>query len=368
MYKTATVLLAAVMVFALAPAAQAATWNGDGGDNDVLTADNWDTDAVPDDDETAIINNTTTPTMSSDWPTSDNGNNGYNTSPSMKLEVGTGGNATFTQTGGNLDLYKQALLVGNSSNVGHVDMQGGSMLSGADTGGFMPNLVIGSTGTASTFTQGSGAGDVEFKQVTLADADDTKAQYTHNSSGYLNFGQYGMSIAAGGDNKEGIFTQTAGSVVVGDWKDNSLDMGNASGTNKAVYNLDGGQLKIAVVRGTDTSLGFNFNSTNETYVDIDGGELVLANNLGVSDEDAGPWDFTRFDGAYNLDNFRAFGEEITSASQLQFTQTSVSGPGITTGDGNGPYDATAITAVPEPATLALIGIGGIGVLLRRRRA
>jgi len=85
--------------------------------------------------------------------------------------------------------------------------------------------------------------------------------------------------------------------------------------------------------GRDTGVG---------VYQLDGGTLVLANELGPGTADLN-WDYDRFTSAYNMANFRAFGEEITSASQLLFTPTTV-----TLASDPGPwktYNATAVTAV-----------------------
>ena len=346
---TVAALLAVGMILAIGGVAQAIsyTWDGGGVGNDVSTAGNWNPDGVPGTRDTATVPGGYDVVMNSDW-SDHSGNQG------LRLNLGTTGTgaATLTQTGGNLDSYRMSINIGSGSVLGTYYMQGGSIDSGNHTGGYYPTMTIGnSSGGASApsgFIQDDGAGDAIIKTLNIASSgNNSKAYYEmHSDSGLLVFGQYGMNMTGSGTGQEAEFTQTAGTVRTGDWQQNTIKMGGGVGTTgKAIYHLDGGTFEVGTIRGAgDTNLGFEFYSTTNTYVDINGGTLVLADELGAH---TGTWDFADFSSAYDMDNFRAFGIAITDASELNFTATTLTGQGFTTGDGNGPHDGTAITAVPS---------------------
>jgi len=221
-----------------------------------------------------------------------------------------------------------------------------------------------------------------------------------------------IRLGAGGNHQQSVFTQSAGTTATVN-TDINLGSRAGDGTNpdsKAVYNLDGGELTVkGATPFVFTQLGA------PVYVDFDGGAMNLL----------GTWDFDTLTGIEQSD-FRALGEPAT-AEDLAFEEVTLfdstytritlaeadptlpgdandsgfvddddlavllsnweADPGtITTwqlgdftadtdvddddlavllGNWTGPPPGGA--AVPEPATLALLGLGGLSVLRRRRK-
>ncbi|NQU24322.1 MAG: hypothetical protein HQ567_23820, partial [Candidatus Nealsonbacteria bacterium] len=354
-------VLALAAIWAPAPA-RAAWWDDEAGDGLWSNPTNWSNDALPAADNKVVVDGGYTATITDDVPATANarlglgvGGNSFGGGADGGF-VGLGGNGTVIQTGGTASYFRSSLNIGSGSGVGTYRLEDGRIYA-SNTGGYNVDVRIGWDNSAALAPSGfiQNGGEAMFKSLSLAcNGDNAKAYYTMNG-GTLGGAQYGFNLTTGGTGQEGVFTQNDGVVSTGDWQDNTIKMGSGVGdTGAAIWNLNGGALAVGTVRGADdANLGFVFNSSINTYVDIAGGTLVLADDLGV---DGGNWDYDRFIATYDTANFRSFGADVTAASQLLFTPTTV------TLESNmvslKTYNATAITAVATGTTFTWGGGSG----------
>jgi len=147
---------------------------------------------------------------------------------------------------------------------------------------------------------------------------------------YIATDAYGTSTT-----RNGTFIQHGGHVLA----ENGLHLGGSIPDRTGAYILYGGEATLQ---------GIEFHSGATSYIDIRGGALQLL----------GDWDYERLTGL-EYSNFRAYGSPATE-SNLDFSLVVI---------GEDVY--TQITAIPEPSTLALLGIGAVSLLAyvwRRRRS
>ena len=146
------------------------------------------------------------------------------------------------------------------------------------------------------------------------------------------------------------FTQTGGTVTIGQDVRMGTKAGLATGPGSAVINLDGGEMTI------EAAAPFIFTQPGApVFVDFDGGALNLL------DGTPGAWDFARLTSIANSD-FRAFGVAATAAD-LDFTPIMIGQDSYTQ------ITNASTTVIPEPSScvLAALGFVVLGLCGWRRR-
>jgi hypothetical protein len=233
----------------------------------------------------------------------------------------------------NLELDSGTITVGGStaiaptSNGWSLNVTGGTLNANTVTHGFRlgSNFFNGSTGEAATATQSGGTVEVGGLGLQIGSGSGSTASTTSYTDSYtlsngtlalasLNFGAVANTIAE--------FNLSGGTVTV-NTNTISFDQGSSVGTSY-----------------------FNFETGN--------GMLVLKDS-GLTPT---PWDFSTLTGIANS-SFLVNGAAATS-SELTFAADPTSA---------GYTDISLVPAsVPDPATFGLMAIGGLALLVRRRKA
>ncbi len=251
-------------------------------------------------------------------------------------------------------------------NVGHLEMLAGTYTLGA-TGG-VGELRVGFNGLASlgvsTFTQYGG----DF--------------YSGSS----------MQVATGGwDSRarpcgSGQWTIEGGSVGQRNAQYRYMTVGANGGGNYTGYGFDYGIGRLKVVGTGPTSIQFNCytqnpGSTLEAVLDADGNitPIQVTGTAHVDYDDATlagtlelVVDYTSFTPVANVTTIPILtvdgtGALTTTGLTLVETNTDPNGGHWVMLDNDGVGGDLEVQYVPEPATMVLLGLGGIGVLIRRRR-
>ena len=232
---------------------------------------------------------------------------------------GTGGDLKFngSSSGMIIDGGSYAQSVGN-----WMDFNGGStltMTSGSLSG---PNNLRfrGTGGNAATHTI-SGASTVNTGQLTLDDQQ--TVNFTSGSIG--TFGNINMNVNSN--------LNITGATINGE----TLALSSYGGTSSFVNLFDGGQLNLTGLTQQTTGNGYlNFDSASTTGLVFFSGFDVAAAEALVTGQ-----------------MFAIGGTTNTTVADYTFT---LGGGGV-----------TVTTAVPEPSSAALLGLGGLALILRRRK-
>lgn len=153
------------------------------------------------------------------------------------------------------------------------------------------------------------------------------------------------------------------SVILGtSWVTANVPVGNNYTTQSAVYEfqVSGGDQLLSIAYAVTVGGSFGFGMTNYSMALSSGGlteKVFIDNLLGEDPFVAGTQEFLLLDGqSYTL--------TISAHPNIS------GGLGTIDASGFGVFDISAAAAVPEPSTLALAGLGGLGigaVVVRRRR-
>jgi hypothetical protein len=352
--KNLTLLKASVLLLPLAicysPAsAQTVTWDNGGGDSLWSTATNWDTDAVPTNSDTAVINL-----------------DGANVE-----STGASNAAEFLQVGS------------NSSGVSTLNLSSGQITVGRDT-----DIGFGGDGTASnngegvfnhtggTFVNNSAA--ARFRVANSAN--NNYVAGTYNFGGTTLAGQpvfvnnLNDTIIGSGNRKTGTMTMTG----FGDFDAVQLDI--AGSQSNGTWNITGGNLNIDV--GAD-GLTFNTSTTDREgatlNATIDGTGFSTINVAGTTTL----WDGTgsSFGSLFNLSIGSGYTHSVGStftiiassafAGDGEFTNVT-DGQIISAGGFDFEADYTAgdftLTAIPEPQFASvLLSASALALVLAARR-
>lgn len=354
--------------------------HGDGGDPYVFTnvggdqfwsnPDNWNQPEPPGPGHPAWINNTSDAAIiASDagatgelvigqGTVSDGAvhmtSGGSITTPHINLAWGSDRNGSWTQDGG-ATTVDGTLRAGRDAGGGTatVDISGGTFSSG--------NMTLGDQNVATNMTITGGAvttGDIRLSDVSGSSTATSSLAVTGGSLDAL---QIGIGAREGG-------TGSGELIIGGDATVNTINhiFLRPTGT----FTVDGSDATISVNRaaGTtgfevvnDSEVNFTFDEGGISTVNIPDSTMRFSGPDGILNVDAtafagtGTFDLFTFGGGYWNTGFTTFGEENLTFADGRSGQ-------VNYGDNN-----ISLTIIPEPGTIGLLGLGGLG-LLRRRRA
>ncbi|GEM_PF-4225168 len=316
--KIVAMLAAIVLVCFAATTVQATNWTNEGEDNLWQNPANWD-DGVPtgqntwvdlDGDDYALIGSGVDASVNNIRMGDGSGKSGHLVVDGGSI-AGTGGDGT----------QARVFILGRNGGAGRMDVTNGTIDQ-------WHNIFIGHSGggTGEINIDGSDT-DWEYQRLVIGDEAGT--------TGVLNM-------------SDGLFRSTGSAAnVVGGGGNATLNMSGGTidfnqilrigiGGDDGNVNLDGGLIIGRGEEGTEDAIDMGDNA----IVNITDGELRLA---GDWQDDVGDW--------VSAEKMSGFG--VFSMDNI-----------IVDYDG----DFTSITAIPEPATIALLGLGSSLVMLKRRRA
>jgi hypothetical protein len=156
-----------------------------------------------------------------------------------------------------------------------------------------------------------------------------------------------------------------GSVSVGGLEDQKVDSGSSDNTVSWIFS--GGALEIDIEGLSDHDVVSNTNVAAASKLEFTSSGILDMDHLGSFTPSVGDsvivaeWDEIIFDGSVFVDGAAQTGTDFWQASVIQ---NGASSDGGTTFD----LDQLQVSYVPEPASLALLGLGGLCMLGRRQRS
>lgn len=324
--------------------------------NDYAKAYNWSPGVVPGNSDTVYFNNG----AAKEAVVSSNVNG---TPSTVYLGQGTSGSGAKLQLITNGSLTYDNLYVGRDhTDIGHLYVDGGSLTAST-------TLAVGNN-TGGVSTMEVSAGTVTANQLRVADGSSATAGSSLAITGGTVSVNSGSGIALGiGDNgqtgAQGVMTVSGGNLNWGGafqmQKASSLTVDGTGATIQAT-NTGSSITAFTVVGGS--SLNFNLGATGVSTIDLGSNKLQVDNTASTLNIDGSQ--YTGGNGTIVLATYgglsgnNAFGTtNITGFkgdAALQINNTEMD------------LVITNTPTTPEPASLALLGLGGLMLMVRRRRS
>lgn len=312
--RNVAILLAVVTVLALAGTTYAAAvvqWDGGGADDSWCTSDNWD--APLGSGNHALISST------------------YVSAPTAKVPVGCTVNGAFA-----------SIRVGCFGSVGHLTVNGGTLnpaagselMIGDETRNGEGGVVEGDSSTYPTFTMLSGTATLPWIEVAFSE---DQPEVGH---GRLRF--------------EGGALTVDGILNLGD--DESEGLPDGFGVVQVIGNATSSSFSVGSYEQSDSS---------RLEIDLDGDNGVTSIIVSGQADFDGTIKVTNSGSALTKNHYvlMTYGSKIGAFDTKDLTGLPA-GWSVEYDQGTGNNE---LWLVPEPATMALLGIGGISVLIRRRK-
>ena len=342
-----------VLMFGLVSNAVAAdfTWTNWQAPDQLWTSNgNWDTVGSPGAADRALLDDTGTGA----------GEALINSSMSIVVDyllIGRSGGGTNNQlrmTGGTLDIDNRAYMAENpdTGGTGTFILEGGTVtITGLHSSDrkFYVGYKGGVVNTAKGYFEMSGGllqGVKKFYVAGEKSGSDVGWGQVTQSGGTINVsGDSGGRVRIGGAGGTGTYIMSGGTLYSND----DIIVADGSGST-GLLDMTGGYIRA----DGDFKVGSG-DATGSAIVNLHGG-TISAGNLSF-DEDCGSMDIT-------------YGTLLLDSDEAAEVQGLVDGGYITAFGGSGSVvvnysDVTTVTAIPEPVTIALLGLGGL--LIRRRR-
>ncbi len=347
--RNVTIVLAVAAVLALAGQAQGAIFDWDNSLGDGLWhtigaggETNWNRDnsELPGSSDDAWIRGGRTATFSAAT-----GNVSV-----YRMAAGYSGIGTFNQTGGSLTVGSGHFYISESSGTGTYNLSGGTLITKRmyveydtwyDGNSATWNITNSPSITISQLLQFGKSADLDENNCILTAVTGTVIHMT--GSQFENMCQNdGVTGLAGLNNITFIFKGGLGDVDT--FEVGGENVGCIAGGLSENFALEG----LALGTGADTEEGnIQLVDTHDNHVDTSGkAEALYVETLTLNDPDS----------VLDLNGKWLYYENLVLANGATIANV-VTGAGATGG----------ICEIPEPATMTLLGLGGIGVLLKRRR-